>query len=448
MHRRIVITGAGTVSAAGVGNDALWAALEQRRSCAGPPKALDLSGFASQLACEIPGFSARDYLPKNYRKATKVMARDTEIAVVCAKLACDAAGLVTRANETGAATTYPPERVGCQIGAGLIAAETEELTSALASAVVSNGSPARSGFSYEAWGTVVDGQEVASGGQARGMDNLQPLWMLKYLPNMLACHVTIVHGCEGPSNTITCAEASGLLCIGESARVIERDDADAAIAGSAESKLNHMGFTRMRLMGRLAPCSPDQQALSVSRPYDHASQGSILGEGGGLVVLEEAQAAQRRGATPLASLLGFASSQSTQCTRLGTPHTDASSLAQAIRAAIRDAKLSADSIDFIVPQGSGVPAIDSAEIAALESIFGSRLRKLPAVMLPPSIGDCVAGNGGLQAAIAAMILQRKSAPGQPCNIFGDKLQGCAPSCGMTWSGSMGGQNAALVLGVA
>ena len=216
MRPRCVITGIGAVSAAGIGIDETWEALCAGRSGIAPISAFD----ASTAKCAVGGevrkegslATARDYVPKHYRKATKVMARDTELAVIAASIAATDASLVTREAGEDAQPSYPSGRVGCPIGAGFIAAETEELTSALVTAKDNDGA-----FSLKRWGET-------------GIGNLQPLWLLKYLPNMLACHVTIIHGCEGPSNTITCAEASGLLSLGESVRIIERGDAVACFS--------------------------------------------------------------------------------------------------------------------------------------------------------------------------------------------------------------------------
>ena len=134
------------------------------------------------------------------------MSRDIELAVIAAELACLDAGLVTHSNTNGSGNkpTYASTRMGAHIGAGLIAAELNELTAALSEATDSQGR-----FDYHQWGK-------------EGLGHLTPLWLLKYLPNMLACHVTIIHDAQGPSNTITCGEASALLSIGESLRVIQR----------------------------------------------------------------------------------------------------------------------------------------------------------------------------------------------------------------------------------
>ena len=265
MTRKIVITGLGTVTGLGVGATALWEGLCAGRSAIAPLTRFDPSGFTCKVGSEVKDFSAREFVPKSYRKAVKVMVRDTELAVAAAKCAADDAGLVTRAQagESNSSsvhvTTYAPERMGCHIGAGLICPETLEISAAMVTARPPNPSAAvmakTNGLTLKAWGTV-----PPEGGV--GMDNLPPLWMLKYLPNMLACHVTIIHGAEGPSNTITCAEASALLSIGESCRVIERGAADACFSGGAESKINLMGFARATLAGRLA----DTRSSNALRP--------------------------------------------------------------------------------------------------------------------------------------------------------------------------------------
>ena len=467
MDRHVVITGIGAVCGLGVGAEALWEGLVAGRSALKPITRFDPSGFRSRLAAEAAEFSgARDYVPKSYRKATKVMVRDTGLAVAAARLALDDAKIATRGTlEEGGQPTYPGARFGCHIGAGLIAAEMDELTAALVTAVapVSAVAPAsrpvigqdegrlastarESGatFSLRSWG--------AAEGGGGGMNNLPPLWMLKYLPNMLACHVTIVHGAEGPSNTITAMQASGLLCAGESFRVISRGDADVCFSGGAESPINLLRHLRMELAGRLAPTPEGATGLDLLRPYDPASAGGLTGEGGGIVILEEAAAAARRRATPHARVAGYGSGQS--------PPTDqrpfvwsGEGLRYAVEAALDDAGLTPSDIDAIVPQGSGVPAVDAEEAGALRAVFGPRLASIPLVTLAPAIGDCLAGGGGLALAAAALCLRHQRLParlhsGDPP---ADLMAGPAPSAPATLrnilicTGAVGGQNAALVL---
>lgn len=466
MPRGVVITGLGTVSGFGAGISALWDGMLEGRSAHKRIEALDPSGFPTHFAAEARGFSAKEHVPKHYRKALKVMARDTEMAVACAKFAVEDAGLLTKAvlpedagegAAGGVKVTYPPARVGCQIGAGLIAAEVPELAVAMASSVDSaTGVPGAANFSYAKWGGITNDTAAAPSGSAgAGMDNLTPLWLLKYLPNMLSCHVTILHDARGPSNTITCSEASGLLSVGESMRVIERGAADACFSGSCESKINHMGIQRLLFSGRLASTpagTTDVDAWKIVKPYDPRATGGLLGEGGGILLLESDDTAKARGAKPKARLLGFGAGLSST---LGS-QADHLGLQYAIENALEDAGVRADEIDAIVPQGSGVRESDAAELVALRAVFGARLKDIPLVTLAPMIGECVAGAGGLAVAVAAMCVAHQALPARlhagECPT--DIQAGPAPSRDarlkriLVCTPSIGGQAAAVILGPA
>src|SRR6185295_18738369 len=141
-----------------------------------------------------------------------------------------------------------------------------------------------------------------------GMNQLTPLWLLKYLPNMLACHVTIIHALKGPSNTITCADASSHLAIGEAFRTIQRGNADLAICGGAESKVVPMGLMRQCVLKRVTETHNDSPADAV-RPFDADATGTAIGEGGGLFILEEYEHAKKRNAKIYAEVVGFGASQ-------------------------------------------------------------------------------------------------------------------------------------------
>lgn len=436
MPRRVVITGLGAVSGFGYGAGALWEGLLEGRSAIGPITRFDAGGLRCQAAAEAKDFAVKEHVPKSYRKAVKVMCRDIELAIGAAKNAVESAGLVTKGtlgDEPGA-TTLPAERVGCHIGAGLIAAEVPELAMAFATSTDERGE-----FSYEKWGS-------------GGMENLTPLWLLKYLPNMLACHVTIIHEAQGPSNTITCGEASGLLSLGESMRIIERGDADACFSGGAESRITPTGVMRLDLINRLAhvDAAHAPNAAALVRPFDPGARGGIIGEGGGILILEALDSAERRGAKPVAELVGFGAGHSPMS---GDTARRSLGLRYAIENALEDAGLSAADIDAIVPHASGVKAIDEEEAHALRAIFGSRLASIPLITLTPALGDTMAGAGGLGACVAAMALKHQTLParlnaGTPA---ADLQAGAAKSRDaalrhiLVCTNSFAGQNAAVVL---
>src|SRR5215207_4366611 len=287
--RRVVITGIGVISPIGIGAKTFWENLLAGKVGVRRIQAWDPSGFSSQVGGEVPAYKIGDYVPKSYRKATKVMARDIELAVIAADDAFKDAGLKSKAYTD--TPDIPTTRFGCNIGAGLINVDLTELTSAL------NTSRDGNKLDLKKWGS-------------DGIGNLTPLWLLKYLPNMLACHVTIIHELKGPSNTITCADASSHLAIGEAFRTIQRGKADLAICGGAESKVNPMGMIRHALLKRLNETGNDAPEQAI-RPFDSDAAGMAHGEGGGLLILEEYEHAKSRGAKIYAELVGFGASQDT-----------------------------------------------------------------------------------------------------------------------------------------
>ena len=443
MARDVLITGCGPVSGLGVGMAAHWEGLLEGRSALAPLERFDASGFDCRFGGELHGFKVNQYVPKSYRKATKVMARDIGLAIAGADSAARDAGLRTTGTtqERGEdfVPDHPPPRVGVHVGAGLIAADLDELTPALAEAMDEQGR-----FDLHRWGS-------------EGMEHLTPLWLLKYLPNMLACHLTIIHDAQGPSNTITCAETSAALSVGESLRVIQRDNADLCFCGGAESKLNLMAFYRQHLTGRLNTADNERPAEAV-RPFCATAAGSAVGEGGGILTLEARDRFESRASAPerpYCTVLGFGASQSVHVAKRNlVAEPEGRALAGAIERALAEAETDAASIDFVVPTGLGVAEEDAAELAALERVFGDRLSSIPLVAPKALTGNCLAGAGGIDLAIAAQALAAQTLP--PTINRREPRAGaeavlrdpCKTSLarGLVVNTGLGGQNAALVLG--
>ncbi len=437
MSRRVVITGLGPVTAFGLGIDPLWEAMVDGRSAIGRIQRFDPDGFECTVAAELPpdAFSVRSIVPKSYRKATKVMCRDIELAVGGAAAAVDDAGLVTKASNGDGATTLPPSRLGCHIGAGLICADVDELTAALWTSRDESGD-----FDIRHWGRA-------------GMQNLTPLWLLKYLPNMLACHVTIVHDCQGPSNTITCCEASSGLSIGESMRVIQRGAADACLSGGAESKVNPMAMLRQTFAGRLASARGGQDPAAVVRPFDPRAGGTVPGEGGGIVVVEAAETAAARGAEPYAEIVGFASTQSHCPDTVGLDlDPEGTGIADAMEIALGQAGITGDEVDAVVPLGSSIPGVDRAEASAIKRVLGSRAGVIPIITTVPNVGNCNAGAGTVAVAVAARAIRAQTLPARLNTESADGLDAAACTSRhaslehvLVFQTSQGGQNVAIVL---
>lgn len=441
--KRVVITGMGVVTPVGIGIGETFDALVEKKCGIDRIHSFDPSFFPTQIAGEITKIDVKDCVPKGYRKATKVMARDIELAVIAAYHAVKDAGIKTKCLvERGEAekTDVDSTRFGANIGAGLICADLNELAGALASAVDDPAVAGNRAFSLNKWGS-------------DGMQNLTPLWLLKFLPNMLACHVTIVHDCQAPSNTITCGEASSHLAIGEAYRTIERGAADICICGGAESKLNPMGLARQQLLNRLAT-DRNESPATACRPFDKDRRGSAIGEGGGLLILEEMERAKARGARIYAELVGFGAS--TNATSWNKPQQDGRGQSIAIKKALADAKVTAEHVELINLFGAGTRDHDQSEASAVRSVFGDRAAKIPVLCTKGSMGNNGAGAGAVDMAVMANAMHRGVVPpslntdavDSDCGIHvvrGDPID-CRANVAVSLAASLsGGQTAALVI---
>ena len=426
--RRVVITGIGVISPIGIGTKTFWENLLAGKVGVRRIESFDPSGFPSQVAGEVQAYKIGDYVPKSYRKATKVMARDIELAVIAADDAFKDSGLQSKAyTETPA---FDGKRFGCNIGAGLINTELNELTTALHAAREGNR------LDLQKWGR-------------EGIGQLTPLWLLKYLPNMLACHVTIIHELRGPSNTITCADASSHLAIGEAFRTVQRGDADMAICGGAESKVNPMGLVRQTLLKRVTEISNDSPERAV-RPFDSEAAGLAVGEGGGLFILEEYERAKQRGAKIYAEVVGFGASQDTHS--VTHPAPTGHSYAKAVTKALTEAGAAPGSVNCFVPHGLGLASHDRAEIAGLKAALGEAVTSVPMAPVKGQIGNLAAGCG-VDAAAAVLAVHhdrippavntRKVIDGGKLNVS-HEARDAKVNVAVSSVYSLGGQNAALV----
>ncbi len=422
-RRRVVITGIGMVSPLGLTAAESWQRLLAGDSGVRKDDWLQAGGFASTIAGRPPEFKIAQHVPKSYRKATKMMARDIQLAVVAAQDAFSSSGLKSRADDEGA--SYDSARFGCNIGAGLISAELDELSAAFDVARGDDGK-----IDWQKWGR-------------EGMNQLTPLWLLKYLPNMLACHVTIIHGLTGPSNNITCAEASGSLSIGEATRSIRRGKCDLAIAGGAEALLSPMGVIRQQLLGRLT-------TGDAVKPFDQSADGCAAADGGALLILEELDHARARGATIYAEIAGFGSSQDTVDPAL--PDPEGKAYAAACRAALREAGVEAGEVDAVVPHGLGIAHHDASELSGLKRVFGDDLSKPALCPTKHAVGTAAAGCA-MDIAFAAMAVHDGALPPTPrvttlidasLNVAQERRE-ARVDVALTASFGLGGQNASLVL---
>ena len=429
---RVVITGLGAITPLGLTVSETWAGLCAGTCGIGKITAFDPVGFNCKLAGQVPDYKIQKYVLKTYRKAVKLMSRDIELAVIAANEAFVHAGLITRGIDPENVNVNP-ERVAINLGAGLISCDLVELAPAVAASITDGK------FDIHKWGK-------------EGLELVTPLWLLKYLPNMLACHIGIIHDIQGPSNSITCAETSAHLAIAEAAQIIARGDSDIALAGGAEAKVNPIVMIRQCLLKRATHQNNDEPA-SACRPFDADAKGSVFGEAAGVVILESLENAQRRGAKIFAEVAGIGHSNSIN-PAYEHIEPDGKGIEIAIKKAIADAQIEPGDLDLIIPHGTGIPADDLAEAKAIQVALGEAAAEIPVWPTKSMLSNTGAASGAVDviAAVCAMAdgkipaaknCDRKA---EGCNLnIANKLQEKKIRYALSCSYTYGGQTAALVL---
>ncbi|HMF15411.1 MAG TPA: beta-ketoacyl synthase N-terminal-like domain-containing protein, partial [Gemmataceae bacterium] len=246
---------------------------------------------------------------------------------------------------------------------------------------------------------------------AASMEAIPPKWMLKYLPNMPACHVSIFHDAQGPNNTITENDVASLLAAGEAYRILCRDQADFFIAGGAESRINPLSMVRQCLFDALSRRNetPDK----ACRPFDRQRDGFVLGEGGGVFVMEELEHARRRGARIYAEVVGFGSAfDASVNSRVANPKAGPglSGLARAVRAALREAEIGPDDVDHVNAHGLSSVSSDAWEARGLQEVFGACRRPVPVFAAKSYFGNLGAGGSTAELAASLFALERGTVP--------------------------------------
>jgi 3-oxoacyl-[acyl-carrier-protein] synthase II len=378
-----VITGLGAITPAGLRYQDLWSALCEGRCGIDRITAFDPSGFTCQIAGQAPEYSIRDYVPKAMRKTTKLMSRDIELAIVAADEAFKDAGLVTKAFDEQN-VSIEPQRTAIILGAGLISCDLVELAPAVAKSITDGK------FDIKKWGAV-------------GITQLTPLWLLKYLPNMLACHIGIIHDIQGLSNTITCAEAAGQIAIGEAAQIIARGDADIALAGGGEAKVNPIVHLRQCLNKRAtADCNDSPE--KACRPFDADAKGSVFGEAAACIIMETAENAKKRNAKIYAQIAGFGQSCSIN-SKYECLEPDGKGIRYAIEAAMDEAGIKPEQLDLIIPHGTGIPCDDIAEATAIRNALGGAADKIPVLPTKSIISNTGAAAGAVDVIAACCAIR-------------------------------------------
>ncbi len=363
MSRRVVITGVGLISPVGLNTEESWQAIREGRNGVGPITAFDASAFACRIAAEVKGFEPEKYIE---RKEIRRMGRFIQFAIAAADMAMSAAGL--KLDDSAG------ERAGVYIGSGIGGFEVIE----------------------REFETLMQ----------HGPKRISPFFIPATIINLAAGHVSIRVGAKGPNSATATACTSSAHAIGDSFRIIQRGDADVMICGGAEAPICRMGIGGFAAMRALSTRNDEPQR--ASRPWDKCRDGFVVGEGSGILILEELEFARRRNAPIVAELVGYG--MSGDCFHITAPPDNGDGAFRVMRAALADAGVAPEAIDYINAHGTSTDVGDRIETVAIKRCFGDYAYKLAVSSTKSMTGHLLGGAGGLEAAVTALAIRDQIAP--------------------------------------
>jgi 3-oxoacyl-[acyl-carrier-protein] synthase II len=370
-RRRVVITGLGLISPVGISVAEGWANLVEGRSGIAAVSRFDASALACRFAGEVKGFNIEDYIPG---KEARHMDTFIHFGMAAAMQAVRDSGIPTG----DALTEETAERIGCLIGSGIGGLPMIEQTH----------------------------QEYTE----RGARRISPFFVPASIINMISGHVSIKFGFTGPNLAIATACTTGLHAIGEAGRLIEYGDVDLMVAGGAESTVSPLGIGGFAAARALSTRNDDP--TTASRPWDKDRDGFVLGEGAGVVVLEEYEHAKKRGAKIYAELSGFG--MGADAHHMTAPNVDGPK--RSMKAALRNAGINAADVQYLNAHGTSTPLGDLNETNAIKLAFGDHAKRLVVNSTKSMTGHLLGGAGGIETVFTALALHHQVSP-PTINIF-------------------------------
>ncbi len=364
-RRRVVVTGLGCISPVGNTVDSTWANLLAGQSGIGSITKFDASTFSCKIAGEVKGFDIESYMSA---KEARTMDTFIHYGIAAAAQAVADSGLPTGEALSDELAT----RIGCVIGSGI------------------GGLPMIEGMHTEY--------------VQRGARRISPFFVPSTIINMIAGHVSIRYGFKGPNLAIVTACTTGLHCIGQGGRMIEYGDADVVVAGGSEATISALGIGGFAAMRALSTRNDDPG--TASRPWDKDRDGFVMGEGAGVMVLEEYEHAKARGAKIYAELAGFG--MSADAGHMTAPNMDGPR--RAMVSAMRNAGVNADQVDYVNAHGTSTPLGDLNECNAIKAALGEHARKTVVNSTKSMTGHLLGGAGGLESIVTVLALHHQKSP--------------------------------------
>jgi 3-oxoacyl-[acyl-carrier-protein] synthase II len=363
LSRRVVVTGVGLLTPLGIGTEESWESIKAAKSGIGPITQFDASAFSCRIAGEVKGFDPANYIEK---KEIKKMGRFIQFAIAAADYALKSSGLTV--------TEETAEQVGVYIGSGIGGFEVIER----------------------------EHQTLLEYGPRR----ISPFFIPATIINLASGYVSIRSGAKGPNSATATACTTSAHSIGDSFRLIQRGDADAMICGGTEACITPMGIGGFAAMRALSTRNDEPQ--QASRPWDRDRDGFVVGEGAGILVLEELEFARRRGARILAEIVGYG--MSADAFHLTAPPDNGDGAYRVMRNSLRDAGIEPGQVDYINAHGTSTVVGDRAESAAIKRAFGEHAYQLAVSSTKSMTGHLLGGAGGLEAGITIMAIRDQIAP--------------------------------------
>lgn len=358
MNKRVVITGLGAVTPLGTGTDKFWRGIKQGRSGVSHITRFDTTDFAVNIGAEVKDFNPEDFIDK---KESKRMDRFTQYAVAAAKMAVEDSALK--------ADDVDPARFGVITGCGVGGLQTME--------------------------------DQISTLHTKGPRRVSPFFIPMMIADMSAGRIAMMCNAKGINETVVTACASGTNAIGDAFKVIQHGDADVIITGGCEAALTPIavaGFSSMRALS-----TRNDDPAKASRPFDAERDGFVIGEGSGILVLEELEHAERRGAKIYAEAVGYGASSDAY--HITAPAPDANGAVLAIRSALNDAGISPDNIDYINAHGTSTKLNDKLETLAVKTVWKDKAKNVAMSSTKSMTGHLLGASGGIEGVILALSIK-------------------------------------------
>ena len=363
MSRRVVITGVGLVSGLGVGTESNWNALCEGQGGIGPITRFDAGDYSSRIAAEVKDFDPLDFISKKDVKKVDVF---IQFALGAAQFAMDDASLSIKPDIA--------HRVGVFIASGIGGFSTIER----------------------------EHRALLKGGPRR----ISPFFIPASIINLASGHVSIRFGAKGPNSATCTACAASAHAIGDAYEIIRRDAADAMIVGGSEAAITPLGVGGFAAMRALS--TRNDEPGRASRPFDRNRDGFVIGEGSGVVILEELEMARRRGARIYAEIVGYG--MSSDAYHITAPSDDADGAVRAMDGALKSAGIEPSEVDYINAHGTSTPHNDRLETLAIKKCFGEHSKRLAISSTKSMTGHLLGAAGGLEAGITALALRHQLVP--------------------------------------